>query len=75
MTVAMLTAMGNASVQLRFHIEGALNSDKGCRDKSVTADENVFQWMDYSVELVNSEYVKQNMNLMPHGRYTAGIRH
>lgn len=38
----------------------ALYSDKGAWDKSVTALENMFQWMDKSVTKVDAEYINNN---------------
>ncbi|MBE9511880.1 MAG: hypothetical protein IMY71_13500, partial [Bacteroidetes bacterium] len=37
----------------------ALYSDSGCWEESVIAAQNMFLWMGYTVELVNSEYINE----------------
>ena len=37
----------------------ALYSDNGCWEESVIAAQNMFLWMGYTVELVNSEYINE----------------
>jgi glutamine amidotransferase-like uncharacterized protein len=43
----------------RNHADVAIYSDKGCWEESVKAAEKMFQWMGYSVALIDARHVKK----------------